>query len=311
MRVPAPVLLIGSGAAALGYQVVWARFLALTLGATTEAVSTVIAAFFLGLALGAAAAPRLLAGRDALRVFGVLEAAVGACGVALAWILPELPSVAAALPLDGTAGRFAAATALLLAPTFCMGATFPVLAAAAAAGRPHAERSIGRLYAANTAGAALGAAAAGFALIPAVGLSGTAYLLAGVNAAVAGAALLSSTGARSGADSGSSAPAAAGAALPERGATAAATAVLLVTGLVSLSAEVAWTKVLVLFTGATVHGFATILAVFLAGVAGGAAVARRFPAPAGHARRRLALVLVGLGASLLVTRAGLTLLPLA
>jgi spermidine synthase len=309
MRVPAPLLLIGSGAAALGYQVVWARFLALTLGATTEAVSTVLAAFFLGLALGAAAAPRLLAGREAMRVFGGLEAAIGVCGAALAWALPGLPSVAAALPVDGTVGRFAASAVLLLVPTFCMGATFPVLAAAAVAGRANPEQGIGRLYAANTVGAALGAALSGYALIPALGLDGTAYLLAGVNGLVAAAALLSA---------GSSgtiplAPASPAAEPPPADAAASlsATAVLLVTGVVSLATEVAWTKVLVLFTGATVYGFATILAVFLAGVAGGSAAARRFPVPPGRSRRRLALVLLALTVALLVTRAGLTLLPYA
>src|ERR687893_1014538 len=62
------ILLIGvcfvfSGATGLIYEVLWARMLGLVFGATTLAVSTVLAAFMGGLALGSA-----LAGRFAARI---------------------------------------------------------------------------------------------------------------------------------------------------------------------------------------------------------------------------------------------------
>ena len=52
-----------SGATALIYEVLWARMLGLVFGATTLAVSTVLAAFMGGLALGSA-----LAGKFAHRI---------------------------------------------------------------------------------------------------------------------------------------------------------------------------------------------------------------------------------------------------
>ena len=63
-------LLIGicfvlSGATGLIYEILWARMLGLVFGATTLAVSTVLAAFIGGLALGSA-----LAGRFAPRITG-------------------------------------------------------------------------------------------------------------------------------------------------------------------------------------------------------------------------------------------------
>src|SRR5256885_10077126 len=63
-----------SGATALIYEVLWARMLGLVFGATTLAVSTVLAAFMGGLALGST-----LAGRFASRIkkpistYGLME----------------------------------------------------------------------------------------------------------------------------------------------------------------------------------------------------------------------------------------------
>ncbi len=53
------VCFVFSGATGLIYEVLWARMLGLVFGATTLAVSTVLAAFMGGLALGSALAGRL------------------------------------------------------------------------------------------------------------------------------------------------------------------------------------------------------------------------------------------------------------
>src|SRR5262245_40546778 len=50
---------IVSGATGLIYEVLWARMLGLVFGATTLAISTVLAAFMGGLAIGSASAARL------------------------------------------------------------------------------------------------------------------------------------------------------------------------------------------------------------------------------------------------------------
>ena len=66
--------LVFSGLSALVYQIAWVRLLGVTFGTTTAAVSTVLAVFFAGLALGdVAAASQLRRIRRPLRVYAVLE----------------------------------------------------------------------------------------------------------------------------------------------------------------------------------------------------------------------------------------------
>lgn len=61
-----PLLLLCSGAAALTHQVAWVRVLGLSLGSTSAAISTVLTAFFGGMAAGGwAAAPRAARKRPA------------------------------------------------------------------------------------------------------------------------------------------------------------------------------------------------------------------------------------------------------
>ena len=74
--------LVFSGFTALVYQLIWTRLLGFSFGTSTEAVSTVLAVFFGGLALG-----NLLAARfqpriqRPLRAYAILEIVVGACAL--------------------------------------------------------------------------------------------------------------------------------------------------------------------------------------------------------------------------------------
>src|SRR6185437_6320067 len=88
-------------------------------------------------------------------------------------------------------GRFALARvaislAVLAVPAACMGATYPFAVASAASGAADA----GALYAANTFGAAAGAIAAGFWLVPLLGLRGATWIGVSLNAAAAAGAVL-------------------------------------------------------------------------------------------------------------------------
>src|SRR2546423_9549861 len=71
---PISICFIFSGATGLIYEVLWARMLGLVFGATTFAVSTVLAAFMGGLALGSAWAGRAGAKiKRPLRTYGLIE----------------------------------------------------------------------------------------------------------------------------------------------------------------------------------------------------------------------------------------------
>ena len=81
-------------------------------------------------------------------------------------------------------------------------------------------------------------------------------------------------------------------------------------GVVSIATEVAWTKYLSIFTGATVYGFAAILGLFLTGIAAGSALSSRLVPEGTPPPRWIAVGTLVLAATLLLTRAGLSLAPL-
>jgi spermidine synthase len=72
------LLFFCTGACGLVYQQLWVRLLSLVFGVTVYAVSTVLASFFAGLALGSYAAGRLVdRARQPLRWYGLVEILVG------------------------------------------------------------------------------------------------------------------------------------------------------------------------------------------------------------------------------------------
>ena len=187
-----------SGAAALVYEVVWARLLTLQMGSTVTAVGTVLAAFMGGMAGGALLAGRIaprLERRQALRGYAALELLIAACALLVPLALAGLRPLLAVAYADGAGGAWFAAVRMLTSltvlaiPAAAMGATLP-LAVRWFVGPTNAPgTAAGGLYAANTLGAALGAAGAGFVLLPGLGLTGAALVAVGLNAASAAGAL--------------------------------------------------------------------------------------------------------------------------
>jgi spermidine synthase len=165
-RAPVLTLFALSGAAALVYQVIWARQLALVLGNTTISVSIVLAAFMLGLGLGAAlAGRRWMSAANPLRVYALVEGAIGVYALAFTPLdargrvaVPALFAEDASLPVL-IAARSLAALALLLVPTTLMGTTLPLDQYLHRLEVRREDWNAGRLCAANTLGAAFGSAA--------------------------------------------------------------------------------------------------------------------------------------------------------
>jgi len=84
----ATTFLLLSGIASLSYQIVWVRLLGLSMGSTSASISTVLAAFFLGLAIGSYLAERITRNRiNSLTPYIILEFIIGAAGLIL---LPAL-----------------------------------------------------------------------------------------------------------------------------------------------------------------------------------------------------------------------------
>jgi spermidine synthase len=186
-----------SGFAALGYEVIWTRLLSIFSLNAVFSFTIMLTTFLVGLALGGAlAARRVDRTDDPLRLFGYLELAIGVCAILVLYVFAKLPTLLENLAATDTFGRlvfaeFFAAAVTMLVPTLLMGATFPAAARIYGAGTEAVGRRVGRLYALNTVGAALGAFVAGFGLIPLLGLQRAALALALLNLAVGAAALLS------------------------------------------------------------------------------------------------------------------------
>ena len=173
-------LLVVSGASALIFEVVWVRALTLWFGRTLPAVTTVLAAFMGGLALGGILFGRLAdRSRRPLAFYGALEVGVGVLGLAVSvlvidgtLLVPVARSIATTGALEPTI-RFLAFFAVLIVPAALMGGTVPVVGRAFARGDA-AGRGLGIVYAANTTGAVLGALAPDLVAIPRIGMAATA-----------------------------------------------------------------------------------------------------------------------------------------
>jgi spermidine synthase len=170
-----------SGAAALAYEVAWTRLLALVIGPTTYAFATMAAAFITGLAIGSAAAAGVSRRTPRPAIWlGVMLVAGAVASMAAAWYAAtRLPLIVAAQVADPNvifshvvAAQALGVALLLLPTTVALGATFP-FALAVAGHASTVGRDTARVYAANTLGAIVGALAAGFVLIPQLGLRST------------------------------------------------------------------------------------------------------------------------------------------
>ncbi|MBI4364810.1 MAG: fused MFS/spermidine synthase [Candidatus Latescibacteria bacterium] len=278
-----------SGAAGLALEIVWSKYLSYLLGNSIYGVSTVVAAFLGGLGLGAVVGGKLSSRTAApLRLYARLELIVGTLGLLspLAYQAagPLFASLYGAMGGSGAPFllvRFAILFAALLIPTIAMGATLPLVVSAFV--RHHGEfgSSVSRLYGINTAGAVAGVIAAGFVLIPAIGLWKTAAAAALIDFAVAAAILGSyprEMGARAKAAPGD-APGGAATAVPLPSPAHRLSRLIVplfaVSGFAAILYEVAWTRILSVPFGGMVYSFSAILAVYLLGIALGAGIAAR------------------------------------
>ena len=259
------LLFIGSGCSALIYELVWFQWLGLIIGVSALSLGILLATFLGGMGLGAWWLPRRLdVARHPLRIYAGLELFIGVYALALAFAMPLLARLYPGFAEPGVFAivlRTAFAALLLLPPTVCMGATLPVIARWVGRSRRGMAR-LGWFYGGNIAGAALGAVLAGFYLLRVHDAVVATAVAVAINLGVGGLALLLARAVPPMAvepDSPASRPATEP--LP-----AALGGVVLLSGATALACQVVWTRHLSLFIGATVYGFALILAVFLVGL---------------------------------------------
>ena len=183
-----------SGACGLIYQVVWTRMITHIFGATVLAVSTALAAFMTGLALGSYyLGKKGDQSENPLKRYAVYEVGIGLTALITLFLLDQLAPLSVWMTQTFgysftllSIGRFIVVFLLILVPTTLMGATLPILSRFMIKRFENMGRSLGSLYVSNTLGAVCGALFAGFYLIGNLGIHKSIYLAVALNTSVGG-----------------------------------------------------------------------------------------------------------------------------
>jgi len=267
----AGVLFTLSGALGLGYQLVWIRKAALIVGSSQIALSTVLASFFLGIALGS----KITGGRfksrrfSPLFIYGLFEGAIGAYALAFPVLFEFIESLyAAAYPAAAGSAealfflRFVLLFFLFIIPTFFMGGTLPLLLDGLVEKNAGIGSLTGLLYGLNIAGAVIGVLITGYFAIPHLGMNGTNFAAGIGNLTIAASALVffrktapihipPSTG------------------YHPRGPGVFFCVLAVLSGFAAIGYQVAWARYFSLFKTASVYLTAVLLAVYLSALAAG------------------------------------------
>ena len=279
------VLFVGSGCAALIYELVWFQLLQFVIGSSAVSLAVLLGTFMGGMCLGSLALPRFVSSaRHPLRVYALLELGLAVAGLVVLYAMPTLTRFYLAYAGHGWSGivlRGFVCAVCLLPPTMLMGATLPAIARWVEA-TPRGISWLGFFYCGNTAGAVAGCLLAGFYLLRVHDLVTATWCAAALNLAVALLAFALASVAPAPPPAVSPSPAL----VPSPSARRANRTLFLtlaLSGLCALGAEVIWTRLLSLLLGATTYTFSLILAVFLAGLglgsAAGTSVARHSTRP--------------------------------
>jgi spermidine synthase len=280
-------LFVGSGAAALIYEVVWFQMLQLSLGSSAVSMGVLLGVFMGGMGLGSWMFPKKVDKKHhPLKVYAFLELGIGLCGLLVLLIVPLLGSVYTAIAGTGQFSVFLrglVAAIILLPPTLMMGATLPAIARYVET-TPKGVSWMGFFYGGNIAGAVIGTLLAGFYLLRVSDMVVTTLVAVALNALVAGLGLWLSKSAHY-------EPAGVSVKDPviEPGARVVYLAIAF-SGLTALASQVIWARALSLLIGATVYTFSLILAVFLVGLGIGSSLGSSMASSLKHPRVALGWV---------------------
>jgi len=270
------MLFVGSGAAALIYEIVWLQMLQLVIGSSAVSVGLLLGVFMGGMCLGSLLLPRAIDGqRHPLRVYAALECTIAVCGLVLLAAIPALGRLYVTWAA-GTFGLFLralVAVLCLLPPTIAMGATLPAVARGVGTTRDGVEW-LGWFYAGNIAGAVCGSLVAGFYLLRVYDMTVATITAVAINLLVAVGALVIAR--QNSQHSPSPEPRSL---IPDPRSLISRVTIyvaIALSGFCALAGEVVWTRLLGLLFGATVYTFSIVLAVFLIGLGVGSACAAAF-----------------------------------
>ena len=272
-----------SGATSLLYEVVWFKKLHLVFGVSIFAIGAVVAAFMLGLAIGSrwAASNRWIR-RDPLIAYAWME-----IGIALfALLFPMLVRYSEMsylflfrfLPnhfIIQSIVRFLCSFVILLPATFMMGVTLPALSQVVVDDPERMAGKVGWLYGINTLGGVAGIILTGFYTLEHFGIQGSIYLglIGNLSIGICALGLTRHRSYRNWKQNNEK---------KEKDTTIKgvketrtplftfAAITVMVTGLISMTSEIVWTRSLVFYIHNSTYAFSSVLVIYLFGIAIGA-----------------------------------------
>lgn len=272
-----------SGATSLLYEVVWFKKLHLVFGVSIFAIGAVVTAFMLGLAIGSrwAASNRWIR-KDPLIAYAWMEIGIALFALLFPMLLrfTEISYLFLFRFLTNnfliqSIIRFLCSFIILLPATFMMGVTLPALSQVVADDPERRARKVGWLYGINTLGGVAGIILAGFYALEHLGVQGSIYLGIIGNLIIGIGALALSRhqsytnwkqiNEKKEKDTTIKAV--------EKTRTPLftfAAIIVMVTGLISMTSEIIWTRSLVFYIHNSTYAFSSVLVIYLSGIAIGA-----------------------------------------
>ena len=294
-----------SGFTGLVYEICWIRKASLIFGTTIFALSTVVAVFFAGMALGS-----YLFGKytvktsQPLKCYAFLEIGLGITilvNPALFSLFNKLYGLLYPFVFQNfiilSLTRLLFIAVLLLPPTILIGGTLPLFCKQYVNDSRKILLSVGRLYGLNTLGAVIGTVVCGFILIPRIGVNEAIWLCGILNISIGIIVIQLRLSAFVPVqvedivhDNKNQSPAEANAIQTHSLSTNDSILIAILfffSGFVALGNEIIWSRYLSLIIHNTVYTYTLTLAVILTGIFSGSMVISFFPV---HTYRRVAFI---------------------
>jgi len=308
-----------SGSAGLILEIVWTKYLNLIFGSTTLSISTTVAAFMGGLAIGSYYADKLLKRlKSPVFSYGLFEIFIGVYALIIPLILNwfvkiqgDILSIFYEKAIVYSLVRFVFCFLVLILPTTAMGATLPILSRYLINNIREGGSKMGILYSLNTAGATAGTLIAGFYLIRLFGISNTNYIAASIDISVGITMLIASRFLGAG-NIYKDETEFRGVSLSNADSTGVEWILIFVSfvaGLVSMCYQMLWTRSLSMVIGSSTYAFTIILVTFLLGISTGSIMYSRIINRREDSISDLIYIFMGIGFSALFTSLYIDRLP--
>lgn len=181
MTRPFYIMALASGMAALIYETIWIRWFKILFGSTAYAASATLAAFFAGLAVGAALFARISQRTNRpLQLYVMLELGIIVTALLTPFTVDVYDLLYPVLYSDLVGefrlfvlAKFLLAFVAMLPTAILLGGTLPLMVRAFVGKDASLGREGNRLYAINTGGAVVGSALGGLVLPEHLGINGT------------------------------------------------------------------------------------------------------------------------------------------